>query len=67
MSFEWQGINDLMSFANFTNLPQDGVKKGFVIDIDPSKVEEEGLFEFTLVASDGAIEEEFHYSIEFYM
>ena len=56
MSFEWQGINDLMSFANFTDLPQDGVKKGFVIDIDPSKVEEEGLFEFTLVASDGAIE-----------
>ena len=64
MTFEWHNIELLESFATFTTEPQEGLKRQFFIDVDPSNLEEEELFEFSLVASDSVEDAEFYYSIE---
>ena len=67
IDFEWQGIEAIEDFAVVTNKLQDSIKKEFMIEVDPTKVEEDGIYEFTLIASDEfGLSAEFTYSIEFY-
>lgn len=64
MTFEWEGLPE---FIQVSEEPQDEVIKQFTLLIRPGQVEQQQVFEFTLVASDGKESAEFEYSIEFYL